>query len=59
MNAQRMMYLSLFIVLSLGIWLTGYSTIHWIFYIPLAASGFAFITGICPNVVIWRKLGFK
>ncbi|MBE9516295.1 MAG: hypothetical protein IME93_04905 [Proteobacteria bacterium] len=59
MTAQRMMYLSLAIILSLGIGLTGYDKVHWVFYIPLAASIFAFITGICPNIVIWKKLGLK
>lgn len=59
MTAQRMMYLSLATILSLGIWLTGYNKVHWVFFIPLVASAFAFATGICPNISIWRKLGFK
>jgi hypothetical protein len=30
-----------------------------VLYIPLAALAFAGITGICPGMMFWRKLGFK
>lgn len=59
MNAQRMMFFTVAIMQSLGIWLTGYEVVHPLLYIPLAASTFAGVTGICPSLILYRKLGLK
>jgi len=59
MTAQRMMFLTVAIMQSVGIWLTGYTTVHWILYFPLVAATFAGITGICPSLILYRKLGLK
>ena len=59
MSAIRMLFIFMAAVISLGIWLTGYTTVHWLLYIPPAALLFAGVTGICPGYMIFKKLGFK
>ncbi len=59
MSAQRMLFLTMSIVIGAGIYLSGYNTVHWLLYVPCAALAFAGVTGICPGMMIWRKLGFK
>ncbi len=54
-----MLFFTFAIVISIGIWLTGYKNIHWFLYVPVAAMLFAGITGICPGLILWKKLGFK
>jgi len=59
MSAQRMLFLTMAVIIGLGIYLSGYSQVHWLLYVPAAALLFAGVTGICPGIMIWRKLGFK
>ncbi len=40
------------IIIWLGIYLTGFSTVHWLLYIPAVALLFAAITGICPSQLL-------
>lgn len=54
-----MLFLTMAIIIGIGIWLTGYKTVHWVLYIPVAALAFAAITGICPGLKLYQKLGFK
>ena len=37
-----------------GIWLTGFSVVHWLLYIPAVFFYFAAITGICPGLLFSR-----
>jgi ABC-type polysaccharide/polyol phosphate export permease len=39
-----------------GIWLSGYNTVHWILYLPAAFLTFAAATGICPGLHILGKI---
>ena len=59
MSAIRMLFLFAAALILVGIWLTGFSKVHWLLYIPPAALLFAGITGICPGYLLFRKLGFK
>ena len=59
MSALRMLFLFMAAFISLGIWLTGINNVHWLLYIPPAALLFAGTTGICPGMIIFKKLGFK
>ena len=59
MTAQRMLFLVMAIMISLGIYLSGYTSVHWVLYIPAVALLFAAITGICPGLMLFKKLGFK
>lgn len=46
------------IIMWIGIYLSGFSNIHWLLYIPAALFIFAAATGICPGM-IFSKLLFK
>ncbi len=35
-----------------GIWLTGFSAVHWLLYVPAIFFSFAVVTGICPGMII-------
>ena len=59
MNAQRMLFLTVAILISIGIWLSGFNQVHWLLYVPVAALTFAGITGICPGLILFKKLGAK
>ena len=59
MTAQRMLFLVMSLVISGGIYLTGYQSVHWLLYVPAAALLFAAISGICPGLTLFKKLGFK
>ena len=59
MSAQRALFLVVATLLWIGIYLTGFETAHWIFYFPAVFLAFAGITGICPGLIILRKLGFR
>ena len=39
-----------------GIWLTGFSVVHWLLYIPAVFFYFAAITGICPGLLFSRLI---
>jgi hypothetical protein len=43
-------------VIVLGIWLTGFATVHWVMYLPAAFFALAAITGICPGMGFSRML---
>lgn len=43
-------------VIWLGIYLTGFSTVHWLLYLPAAGMTFAALTGICPSQITVFKL---
>ena len=59
MTAQQMVFLTVSMLLFAGIWLSGWTQVHWLLYVPASLAGFAGITGICPGLIIWQKLGFK
>jgi len=59
MNAMRMTLLSIATIMMVGIWLTGFEKVHWVLYLPPAFLVFAGITGICPGLIFWSKIGLK
>lgn len=52
--AMRFFFLFSTSVILLGIWLTGFSVVSWVLYIPPAFFGFAALTGICPGLILSR-----
>jgi hypothetical protein len=40
------------VLIWLGIYLTGFSNVHWLLYVPAVALIFAAITGICPSQLL-------
>lgn len=59
MSAQRMLFLMMAAIIITGIWLTGFTTVHWLLYLPAVALVFAGVTGICPTLSLLKKIGFK
>lgn len=58
MTANRMLYLSFSLIMLIGVGLTGFTTVHWLLYVPIVFAAFAGITGFCVNLWFWKKLGF-
>ncbi len=40
----------------LGLWLTGFENVHWLLYVPAVFFAFAAVTGICPGMIVSRRL---
>ena len=40
----------------IGIWLTGFASVHWLLYLPPTLFYFAAITRICPGLIISRLI---
>lgn len=55
-NAMRFFFVVASSIIWLGIWLTGFSTAHWLLYIPAISFVFAATTGICPGMIISNML---
>lgn len=54
--ATRVFLLFVAAVIWLGIWLTGFSTVHWVLYLPAILLPFASTTGICPGLMLSETL---
>lgn len=59
MTAQRMLFITMAALIIAGIFLTGLSQTHWLLMVVAALISFAAITGICPALKIYQKLGLK
>jgi len=59
MTAIRMQFISMAIVVFIGIFLTGFDKVHWFLYVPVVMLLFAGLTGICPGLLFWKKMGLK
>ena len=55
-HAMRFFFLVAGSLLWVGIWLTGFTTVHWLLYIPAVFFLFAAATGICPGMIISNLL---
>ncbi len=58
-TTMRLLFLTLAVVIWIGIWLSGYNTVHWILYLPAALLTFAAATGICPGLHVVGKIAGK
>jgi len=58
-SALRIQFVSIAAVILLGIGLTGFDKVHWVLYLPVVMLTFAGVTGICPGLTVWKKIGFK
>ena len=59
MSAQRMLFFTVAALLGAGIWLSGWEDVHWLLYLPTVMLVFAGVTGVCPGLVLYQKMGFK
>ena len=53
---ERVWFALVSVVLWTGIYLSGFSNINWLVYLPAASFSFAAITGICPGQIATFKL---
>ncbi|MEG3641494.1 hypothetical protein [Magnetococcus sp. PR-3] len=58
MTAQRMLFLTVALLLWTGIYLTGFQMVHWLLLILAGLVSFAGLTGFCPTYWVFRKIGF-
>ncbi len=59
MTAQRMLFFAVAGLISGGIFLSGWDHVHWLLYLPVVMLVFAGATGICPGLLLFKKMGFK
>ena len=59
MSAQRMLFIFMACFIYAGIYLSGHSNVHWLLYLPVVMLLFAGITGVCPGMILFKKMGFK
>ncbi len=59
MKALNMQFFTIALVVLVGIWITGFENVHWFTYVPVGLLSFAGITGICPGLWFWKKVGLK
>ena len=55
-SAMRFFFLGAGIILWLGIYLTGFDTVHILLYFPAIFFIFAAVTGICPGIILSKML---
>jgi hypothetical protein len=58
-SAVRFFFLFISSVIWLGIWQTGFTTAHWLLYVPAIFLAFAAISGICPGLIISNMIFSK
>jgi len=59
-KSMRIWFAFVGIILWTGIYLTGFSNVNWLLYLPAAGFIFSAITGICLSLTAISKLfGFK
>jgi hypothetical protein len=54
-----MQFFTLAAIILLGILLTGFDKAHWFAYVPVLLLLVAGITGVCPGLKFWKKMGFE
>ena len=55
-KALRLTFVLIGLVIFLGIWLTGVNVVHWLLFLPAIFLVFAGVTGICPSLIINKKI---
>ena len=56
MLSLRMFFFFMAAVIWLGLWLTGFDSVHWVLFFPPIALTFGAATGICPGLGLWRMM---
>jgi len=52
----RLFFLNLSVMIVIGIWLTGFETVHWFAWVPPVFLVIGAITGFCPGMIVTGKL---
>jgi hypothetical protein len=58
-SALRAQFITIAALIFIGIWLTGFNKVHWFLYVLVVLFSLAGITGICPGLIFWKKIGLK
>ncbi len=53
-SEMRLWFIGPILMLWGGIYLTGFDVVHWLIYIPASFALFAFLTGLCPGMLLIR-----
>ena len=51
---MRLWFIGPMLMLWIGLYLTDFSVVHWLIYIPAVMSVFAVLTGFCPGMFLVR-----
>jgi len=58
--SMRIWFAFVGVILWAGIYLTGFSTVNWLLYLPAAGFTFSAVTGICLSLMAISKMfGFN
>jgi len=58
--SMRIWFAFVGVILWVGIYLTGFSTVNWLLYLPAAGFTFSAVTGICLSLMAISKMfGFN
>ncbi len=55
-KAMRFFFFNAATLILIGIWLTGFSKVHWFLYMVPAFFLFAAAVGICPGLIMAQKI---
>lgn len=55
-KAMRFFLFNASVLITVGIWLTGFDKVHWFLYVVPGFFLFAVVTGICPGLIMAQKL---
>ncbi len=55
-KAVRLFFFNTSLLATLAIWLSGFENVHWFSYAIPGFFLFAAITGICPGMIMMRKI---
>jgi len=55
-NSVRLFLFNIAVISLVAIWLSGFSEVHWFSYVLPSFLIFAAATGLCPGLVISRKI---
>lgn len=55
-KSMRFFFFGSSLVIWLGIYLTGFEVVHWLLFLPAIFFLFAAVTGICPGIIMSKKL---
>ncbi|KAB2837869.1 MAG: DUF2892 domain-containing protein [Melioribacteraceae bacterium] len=54
--SMRVWFAAFGLLILIGIYLTGFTNVHWLLYVPAAGFIFAAASGICPSQLLFSKM---
>jgi len=56
LKSMRLWFAFVAVLLWIGIYLSGFSNVHWLLYLPAAGFVFAAVTGLCLSLTAISKM---